>query len=322
MSFYYTLTSSALCIYGESERLEIPKDHPNFKEATALILGGCTDFETYKPLMDIVSSISSCTNGTVELIGDKVYYNSDEVHNAVVDAILDYRSNGLPIEPICKFLENLMQNPSKNSIEQLWRFIDHHKLPLTEDGMLLAYKAVRSDYKDKFSGRIDNSIGNTIKMARNTIDDNPDQHCSQGLHVGGLAYSGPQGWYSSGGDTCVIVKVNPRDVVCVPHDHNSTKIRVCEYAVVKDYCKILKSAAYSSDDYEVVDSYFEDYEDKYSEGDLVTIDTRSGYQLTGYLDSDPDEDGYFVLKHTDVSGVKHTRVAHTDDIVEEDDIPF
>lgn len=320
MSFHYTLTSSALCVYGESEYVEIPKDHPNFREAVSLITTGCTDFQEYQSLMDVISSISSSTGGRVEIRGEQVYYNCEPVHNAVVEAILDYKSNGLPVEAICKFLENLMQNPSKNSIEQLWRFIEHHKLPLTEDGMLLAYKAVRSDYKDKYSGTIDNSVGKTITMERNKISDDANYHCAQGLHVGGLAYSGPQGWYSSNGDICVIVKVNPKDVVCVPHDHNSTKIRVCEYTVVKDYCNILKSSCYSSDDYEEVDSYFEGYEYEYDVGYSVTVNTRSGYNISGTMESKPDPDGYFVLSFY-AGETKVTRVAHTDDIVDED-IPF
>jgi hypothetical protein len=34
----------------------------------------------------------------------------------VVDAIYEYTKVGLPIDPIVKFLENLMHNSSKNSI--------------------------------------------------------------------------------------------------------------------------------------------------------------------------------------------------------------
>jgi len=318
MSFPYVLTSNSISIYGDKNNFTLSKDHPNFQAVINLISSGCTDESEYQELIDVRSSISSASNGKIEIVGDTVYCNSDEVHNAVVDAIFEYRACGLPIDSICKFLENLMQNPSKNSIDQLWRFIDHHKLPLTEDGMLLAYKAVRSDYKDKYTGTIDNSIGNVIKMDRNKIDDNPDKHCSAGLHVGGLAYSGPTGWYSSNGDICVIVKVNPKDVVCVPHDHSSTKIRVCEYTVVKDYCTILKSTCYSSYDYEAMDRYFESTEG-HAKGDTVTVDTRAGYKITGVIDSSPDEDGYFVLAYNEGT---NTRVAHTDDIVDEDDIPF
>ena len=315
MSFYYTLTSNTLCIYGESEHLEIPKDHPNFKEATQLILGGVTDFAQYKPLMDIISSISSCTNGRVELIGDKVYYNSDEVHNAVVDAILDYRANGLPVEPICKFLENLMQNPSKNSIDQLWNFVSEHKLPLTEDGMLLAYKVVRPNYKDKYTGTIDNSVGCKPTMDRNKIDDNPKNHCSPGLHVGSLSYAGPQGWYASTGDNCIIVKLHPKDVVCVPDDFSYGKMRTCGYEVIKDYAKALKSTTYKSDDYEEVDSYFEDY-NEYSVGDEVTVDTRRGYKITGKIVTTPDDVGYFVLSYDDQYDNTNRIVSNIEDIVE------
>ena len=118
----------------------------------------------------------------------------------------------------------------------------------------------------------------------------------------------------------MIVKVNPKDVVCVPHDHNSTKIRVCEYTVVKDYCQILKSSCYSSEDYEEVDSYFENYEEEYDEGDSVTVNTRSGYNISGTLESKPDSDGYFVLSYY-AGQNRVSRVAHIADIVDQD-IPF
>jgi hypothetical protein len=178
-----------------------------------------------------------------------------------VDAIYEYQSAGLDIKPIVKFLENLMQNPSSSSIEQLWRFIENHKLPLTEDGHLLAYKCVRKDYKDKFSGKISNTIGSVIKMARNLISDDARYHCAQGLHVGGLAYSGPNGWYSGHGDKCIIVKVNPKDVVCVPNDHGYAKVRTCEYEVVKDYTDILKPCLYDTNYDEVEGDEFDDIDE-------------------------------------------------------------
>lgn len=256
----YVLTSGSLCIYDGPDFVEIGRDHPNFKKI-ANILSDDTNpsLEEIKSLSSIISAISSASNGKVEVTQCGVFYNGEPIHNSVVDAIFDYQKSGLPITPIVKFLENLMQNPSKNSVDQLWRFIEHHKLPLTEDGHLLAYKAVKSNYKDKYSGTIDNSIGQVIKMDRNKISDDANHHCAQGLHVGGLKYSGPDGWYSSNGDICVIVKVNPKNVVCVPYDHDATKVRVCEYEVVKKYCDVLKSTVYDSD-FEEYDS--EDWDDE------------------------------------------------------------
>lgn len=294
----YVLTSDSLSVFDGPNYVDIGRDHPNFSKVANLISEGGS-FEEVKALTCIVSAISSASDGKIKVGDGVVYYNGEIVNNAVVNAIFDYQAMGLPISPIVNFLENLMKNPSKNSVDQLWRFVEHHKLPLTEDGHLLAYKAVRSTYMDKYSNTIDNSVGKVIKMDRNKISDNPDHHCAKGLHVGGLKYSGPEGWYSSNGDICVIVKVNPRDVVCVPHDHGATKVRVCEYEVVKDYCKILKSTVYDCnydececDEYE--DEYFDEFIPQI--GSLVSGNDIDGKYFAGEIITDPDEDGIVIVR--------------------------
>lgn len=295
----YVLTSETLCVYDGPSYVEVGRDHPNFAKIANLLTEDGT-FEEIQALASVVSAIASASDGKIKVTEDGVYYNGEAIHNAVVDAIFDYQSVGLPMGPIVKFLENLMQNPSKNSIEQLWRFIGHHKLPLTEDGCLLAYKAVRSDYMDKYSGRINNSVGQVIKMDRNKISDDANYHCAAGLHVGGLAYSGPEGWYSSNGDICVIVKVNPKDVVCVPHDHDATKVRVCEYEVVKDYCTILKNTTYNCN-YdececdEIDDEYFTEY-DEVVKGSIVTCTDFTSPLLFEVI-SDEDEYNNIVIRN-------------------------
>ena len=295
----YVLTGDSLSVFDGPNYVEIGRDHPNFSKVANLLSDGGS-FEEVKELTCIVSAISSASGGTIKIGDGVVYYNGETINNAVVDAIFDYQSMGLPISPIVNFLENLLKNPSKNSIDQLWKFVEHHKLPLTEDGCLLAYKAVRSTYMDKYSNSIDNSIGKVIKMDRNKISDDPNYHCAAGLHVGGLQYSGPEGWYSQNGDICVIVKVNPRDVVCVPHDHNSTKVRVCEYEVVKDYCKILKSTIYDCNYDEC--EYDEDYCDEYFEefvpeiGSLVSGIDVDGVHFSGEVITEPDEDGLVIVR--------------------------
>jgi hypothetical protein len=47
----------------------------------------------------------------------------------------------------------------------------------------------------------------------------------------------------------VIVKVNPKDIVCVPNADSSWKIRVCEYKVVKIYDKnvMMEEPVYDED---------------------------------------------------------------------------
>lgn len=284
----FVLTAETLCIYDGADYVEVGRDHPNFVKITKLLNENGT-FKEVSELACITAAINAVSDGKIVVNDCGVYYNGEPIHNAVVDAIFDYQRVGIPIGPIVKFLENLMQNPSKNSVEQLWRFIEHHKLPLTEDGHLLAYKAIRSNFMDKYSGKINNSVGQVIKMDRNKISDDANHHCAAGLHVGGLKYSGPEGWYSSNGDICVIVKVNPKDVVCVPHDHDATKVRVCEYEVVKVYCDVLKSTCYDSNYDEC--EYDEWDDEEYIEENEIAVGSIVRWHIgdvTGEVLTEPD----------------------------------
>jgi hypothetical protein len=64
-------------------------------------------------------------------------------------------------------------------------------------------------------------------MARNKVDDNQNNTCSQGLHFCSEGYL-----KHFGGARTVIVKINPRDVVSIPNDYNQTKGRACRYEVI------------------------------------------------------------------------------------------
>jgi hypothetical protein len=64
-------------------------------------------------------------------------------------------------------------------------------------------------------------------MDRSQVDDDPNNTCSYGLHVGA--------WdYVKGFNNGVIleVEVNPEDVVTIPYDYDSQKMRVCKYKVL------------------------------------------------------------------------------------------
>lgn len=143
-------------------------------------------------------------------------------------------------QSLFNFWERLQKNPSFRSVNQLWSFLQNRGIPLTPEGNFLAYKSVRSDYKDHHSNTFDNSPGRINKMPRNMISDDPANECDPGFHVGAIAYA--KSMYSDG--RIVICEVDPENVVSVPRDHNAQKMRVCEYKVIGNYGSDLPSTTF------------------------------------------------------------------------------
>lgn len=160
----------------------------------------------------------------------RIMYKGQEVPQSINERIWRMANAGESPLPLFRFYEKLMQNPSYRSVQQLFPFLSHTNIPIEADGTFLTYKSVRpEDMKDIHSGTFDNSPGMTHEMPRNQISDDPDVACHVGFHVGALSYVQEFG----GRDAIrVICRVDPADVVCVPHDCSMQKIRVCKYVVI------------------------------------------------------------------------------------------
>lgn len=243
----YIFTNSGFTVFFDGTSYQVNKEHINFVPLKEAVRVG--DTETFKKLFvekDAVSAAvrkTACDGVTYE--NGTVYYKGDALHNSLAERVRKLAEEGFDFTPLLKFIDNLMQNPSANSIAELYDFLSHKNLPITNDGCFLAYKSVRADYMDKYSGTINNSVGQTVIFQRNKVDDDCNKHCSYGLHVGALDYSGPGGWYNSSSDKVVVVKVNPKHAVSVPRDHSYTKLRVCEYEVISDYKAPLERSVYT-----------------------------------------------------------------------------
>lgn len=271
---------------------QILPDHINYK----LIMDNLSTASESEllELVDIQTAVASFSHGKVEVKNGKVFYEGDEVHGAISKRILEFMSKGLPFEPLVNFLNNLMDNPSMQSQKELYDFLEHQYLPVTEDGCFLAYKAVRSDYMDKYAGKFRNKVGDVCEMTRAKVDDNRGVGCSQGLHAGALNYVASYGSLEAG-DKIVIVKINPKDVVSVPNDCNCEKLRTCRYEVVGEYqgelLKPLYKSEFSEDEYnEDVDDYDRSYDWGWNEDEDDEEDDLDDYTESYYDDSDEDEE--------------------------------
>tara|TARA_Y100000389_G_scaffold153985_1_gene154394 strand:+ start:4378 stop:5229 length:852 start_codon:yes stop_codon:yes gene_type:complete len=275
MSVPFMWVDGNLTVILKNKAHQVIPDHTNYK----LILEAlptATEDELLE-LVDIEKAVASFSDGQVSIVNGKVMFEGEEVHGSISKRIIEFMSKGLPFEPLVKFLQNLMENPSMQSQQELYDFLEHENLPITEDGCFLAYKAVNSDFKDKWKGTFDNKVGQVCEMRRAKVDDNRKVGCSQGLHAGALNYVANYGNVDAG-DNIVIVKINPEDVVSVPSDCNCEKLRTCKYEVVGLYQgelpKPLYKAEFEADSYvddeeyqTVYDEYNEDYWDQFEDDD-------------------------------------------------------
>ena len=222
--------ASFLTVMMDGTTHTINSDHANYTAVREALR--TKDHESVERLINMARAVENYVAGKITVRGDQVFYGEQEIKNSVVTRILAMLREGFDADPMVRFLENLMSNPSKRAVDELYGFLEATALPITEDGCFLAYKKVRDDYRDFYTGKMDNSIGQVLEMVRNQVDDERDRTCSYGLHFCSLSYL-PH-YHGSQGHV-MIVKINPADVVSIPSDYNNAKGRACRYEVIGEH---------------------------------------------------------------------------------------
>lgn len=264
-------------------------DHPNYKAVKTALKE--ENWAALPDLLDISKSVRQAivaqkVDNVLQVKDGEVLYNGDSVHNTIVDRIISFVNKNLPFQPLLNSLQRALRNPSKVSLDNYYRFLEHNQMPILEDGCFIAYKRVDNDYLDLYEHRFDNTPGKTVSMPRNQVEDDPTVTCSHGLHVASLAYA--RDVYSAGKGRLVIVKVDPEHVVSVPTDYNNAKMRVCKYEVLEDFKgeelkqeNMIMPVAPVAEDFDDDDEDFDD-DDSW----VVDEDDEDDY----YGDDDEDDD--------------------------------
>ena len=228
----YALGPSSVFIYDRlnNKPIEITNDRLNYQSIIEAIKAD--DEDQVRELLDENQVLNNVSNGRVTVTGNTVLLDGRELHSAEAKKLVDLVSEGATnIDRWFRFIEKLYNNPSYHCREQAYNFIAHTGMPMTENGNLIGYKGVRDDYKDKYSGKFDNSVGQVLRMSRTDVDDNPNNGCSAGFHVGSHNYA--DSWAGSDG-RLMIVEYSPTDIVSVPDESGYGKLRVCEYKVIAE----------------------------------------------------------------------------------------
>jgi len=134
------------------------------------------------------------------------------------------------------FLRRLGAAISKreHTVDDVLRFMDRGDLPLADDGTIIAYKVLTSNGKGKeattfydcHTRRVPQKVGSFVRQDEKLINPSRRTQCSTGLHIARRGYLS-----GFSGDIIVMVKINPEDVIAVPHGEPN-KVRVSGYHII------------------------------------------------------------------------------------------
>lgn len=249
----YIVTLDSISVFIDQDEYIVPNSHYNFDEIKQAIKED--DEMLVKNLIDIRNTLIEETNGHISFRKDEIYYKSEKLNGYITKKMIAMKKEGYNIDNLIAFLENMMENPSDRAKSELYEFLEYGKLPITPDGYFIAYKKIRADFKDIYTGKMDNSVGTTVKMPRDKVNDNSNITCSTGLHFASRSYMNHYG-SNSGDNIIVALKINPRDVVSIPKDYNNTKGRACKYKVINvltsknNNLKVIEDKEYYSHEFE------------------------------------------------------------------------
>ena len=296
MNSGYIFTGESIIVHHEGKVHTILKSNARIDEIKESIKAG--DYDEAIRLFSIKEVINEFGKGKIVVRDGEVWYGNEVLHNAATEHVVRMVEEGFDVAPMVNFLDNLMENPSKQSVDELYGFISAAKIAITPDGHLLAYKKVRKnangDLVDIYTGTITNNVGSVVEQPRNTVNDNRHETCSSGLHFCSMSYLPHFGYGSA--DFVVILKINPRDVVSIPVDYKNAKGRCCRYEVVEMhpydmYTESLNKAVidvkthfHGEDAYDSEEEYNYDDSDDYDTAAEELLAEGEGYYEKGKAD--------------------------------------
>jgi hypothetical protein len=325
---------------GKIQAYSTTRTNPRWDGILTALRSG--DAATIVNLMSIKNMVEMFTDGNVSIKEGNVFFKNRPLHGLDVDRLLEYVRDNIPYLRLLRFLERKHSNPSYRSINELYKFLEHREMTLTENGTVIGYKGVRDDYysvmgntatimingQTDSGGHILNKVGESVRCDRSCVCDDYRQGCSPGLHIGSLSYA--KGW----GPRVMVVEFDPADVVSVPDDSECQKLRACAYKVIGEYSGSLVTelnplaneerdngepeggGCYddTEDDTEFVGGPFEDddsgasddgvnaYDDAYDDGYELGVKEGKAHKARKHHSTDVDEKGLTAMEVSYIKG--------------------
>ena len=256
----YIVTTQAITVTIDGISTIVPKHALNYQAVKKALRDDNTN--DLIQALNTEGFIGAITEGKVTYENGTLQFSGHEIAPSIAKKLTTILNEGIPAIPWLKFVDRLIANPSKRCLDNLYEFLDHKGMPITQTGTCLGYKGVNDDYfshsgnastivlqgKVNDEHRIYNGVGETIEVARLSVDDDPDHGCSEGLHIGSFDYADS---FAGEEGRLMLVEFDPKDAVSVPSDCEFQKLRVTKYEVINeitDNRKILDRPVYSLDE--------------------------------------------------------------------------
>lgn len=234
----FIITTDGISGMAQGRPYSASTSHPNYAAIIAAVKAKAFDkIHDLVNMSSVVAQqiITSTPAGSARVKVDAeagvILFDGNEIHNSAVNRILRMLVEGFDIQPMIAFLENLLLNPSRRTIDRVWDWVEAAGMPITEDGCFIAFKRVRDDYTSFFDSKTVNRVGANVTLPRYLCDDRQEHTCSAGLHFCSQGYL-PS--YAGGQGRVLVLKINPTDVVAIPEEYGTFKGRACKYFVVSE----------------------------------------------------------------------------------------
>jgi hypothetical protein len=314
-----------ITIFAEDKLLPpVDDSHPNFlaiKDAClASMEGAGIDVPYLVSLFDVAQTVAdqfARLSDRVTVKNGVILLDNDPVHGELQDQIIQFLNAGEEFEPLVKFYEKILTNPLGDVREGLYSFIKGQRangnFTITRDGDILGYKSVQkavpewrteettvyvpsrrgegivNDREVKRNEYVEQVPGDIVEMPRSRVLYAPSQACGDGLHIGTYEYA-----ERFSGDTVMLVRFSPRDIVSMPDNNSTWKLRVCRYEVLGAVTEPLEVPVWSPEGEGTDESYtkydeYEDYDEPDEDYDLEFEDDGEDVHVgERYQDYDDD----------------------------------
>lgn len=210
--------------------------------------------DTRAEIKDALTPLVSRVSENLTFDGDHVYYDGDPFKKVAIDEVLEDHLVRLikagtkerDLKAWAAFTERLYGNSCIHTRSHIMRWlVQQNWLTLDERGRLVGYRGCDWDIERdcpvsvhqgfaivdgvRVNGHVPNPVGAVVEMPRAMVQHDPSLGCSSGLHVGTYDYA--VSWAPEGG-AVIRVAVAPEDIVSVPTDCSSSKIRCCRFEVL------------------------------------------------------------------------------------------